>query len=138
MKKKLLKRAVAFALVLSLYPAGVMIFTWRSVLQSDFEGGRNGQLDAYRHSLASATVSYTLGEWAVDLTSWIFESGGKESNQMDMHNNRIGAKIGSTVRTFSDIEPAVRRAVENGNESATNAEQITWLPSAKWRDGKFW
>ena len=111
---------------------------WSNVLKSDFDGGRNGKLDAYRHSLASATVSYTLGEWAVDFTTWIFESSGKESNLMDTHNNRIGARLGSKARTFSDIEPAVRQAVQNGHVSATDSNQITWLPPSKWRDSKLW
>ena len=138
MQRRLLKRAAVLALTPCLYPAGVIAFTWHHVLKSDFEGGRNGKLDAYRHSLASATVSYTLGEWAVDLTTWIFESGGKESNLMDTHNNRIGARLGTKAGSFCDIEPAVRQAVQNGHISATDSDQITSLPADKWRDSKFW
>jgi hypothetical protein len=138
MKRRLLKRSLIFALILSVYPACVIAFTWCHVLKSDFEGGRNGKLDAYRHSLASATVSYTLGEWAVNLTTWIFESSGKESNQMDTHNNRIGARIGAEANSFSDIEPAVRQAVQQGHVSATDSDQITWLSPSKWRDAKLW
>ena len=107
-------------------------------MKSDFEGGRNGKLDAYRHSLASATVSYTLGEWAVSLTTWIFESNEKQSNKMDTHNNRIGARIGSNARSLSDIEPSVREAVLRGHVFATDPEQITWLPSSKWRNARLW
>ena len=124
MKKRLFKRAFAFALILSVYPVCVIAFTWSHVLKSDFEGGRNGKLDAYRHSLASATVSYTLGEWAVNLTTWIFESNEKQSNKMDTHNNRIGARIGSNARSFSDIEPSVREAVLQGHVFATDSEQV--------------
>jgi hypothetical protein len=138
MKRRLLKRASVLALILCIYPAGVIVFTWSYVLTSDFEGGRNGKLDAYRHSLASATVAYTLGEWAVDFTTWIFESSGKESNDMDTHNNRIGARLGLKARAFSDIEPAVRQAVQNGNVSTSDSDQITWLPPSKWRDSKLW
>ena len=90
MKRKLLKRAGAFGLIFCIYPAAVIAFTWSHVLKSDFDGGRNGKLDAYRHSLASAMVGYTLGEWAVNLTAWVFESSGKESNAMDTHNNHLG------------------------------------------------
>lgn len=107
-------------------------------MRSDLKGGRNGQLDAYRHALASATVSYTLGEWAVSLTTWVFESGGKDSNKMDIHNNRLGAKIGSSCTWFGDLEPAVRQAVLDGEASATDPAKITWLSPSKWRDGKFW
>ena len=138
MKRKLLLRAGAFALLLFVYPVCVIVFTWSHVLKSDLEGGRNGKLDAYRHSLASATVSYSLREWAVDLTTWIFESGDKESNRMDIHNNRIGAKIGSKADSFAEIEPSVRQAIPNGNVSTSDPNQITWLRPSKCRDGKFW
>ena len=137
MKKKILKRAAA-AFLLCLYPAAIIVFAWSHVLKSDLKGGRNGQLDAYRHALASAAVAYTLGQWAVHFTTYVFESGGKASNLMDAQNNRIGAKIGSQVQTFSDIEPCVRQAVQHGQASATDPSQITWLPTSQWRDSKFW
>ncbi len=138
MRRKLLRRICAFALILCVYPVCVIVFTWSHVLRSDLKGGRHGQLDAYRHALASATVSYTVGEWAVSLTTWIFESGGKDSNKMDIHNNRIGAKIGSSSKSFSELEPAVRQAVLDGEVSATDGTKITWLSPSNWRDGKFW
>ncbi len=138
MKRKIFLRIVALAAILCIYPACVIIYTWSCVLKSDLEGGRNGKLDAYRHSLASATVAYTLGEWAVEITTWVFESGCKDSNKMDAHNNRIGAKIGSKATRFADIEPAVRLAVDKGQVAASDADQITWLPDSKWRDGKLW
>ncbi|WP_411825543.1 DUF6973 domain-containing protein [Luteolibacter sp. AS25] len=138
MKRKLLRRAFFLAVILLLYPIWVIGFTWSHVSKSDFEGGRHGQLDAYRHALASATVSNTLGEWAVTLTTLIFESRGKESNDMDIHNNRLGAAIGSNTNSFRDIEPAVHRAVAEGRVFSKDPTTITWLPPAKWRHGKFW
>jgi hypothetical protein len=137
-RRRLLRRGGAIALLVVAYPLFVVGFTWSHVLRSDFEGGRNGKLDAYRDALASATVSYTLGVWAVEVTTLVFESGGKESNEMDVHNNRIGALIGAKAGSFSGIEPAVRDAVAGGCVSAEETGQITWLPASKWRDGKFW
>ena len=107
-------------------------------MRSDLPGGRHGHLDAYRHSLASATVSYTLGEWAVNLVTSVFEWDDKDSNGMDRHNNRIGAGIGSRVESFHEIEPAVLQSVRKGAVNAANSNQITWLPANKWRDGRFW
>ena len=107
-------------------------------MQSDFKGGRHGQLDAYRHALASATVSYTLGEWAVNLVTSVFEWNDKDSNKMDRHNNRIGAKIGSKVKSFSEIEPAVLERVKLGSEDVSDINQITWLPTKKWSEGRLW
>lgn len=137
-KRKTSRRLYALAALLSIYPVSVLVFTWSHVSRSDLEGGRHGQLDAYRHALASATVSHTLGEWAVDLVTCIFEWNDKQSNEMDRHNNRIGASIGSNVKSFREIEPAVRRAVLNGTVDSDDLDQITWLSSNKWRDGRFW
>lgn len=138
MKRKLFLRAALTGLALCIYPVCVIAYTWINVLHSDFKGGRNGQLDAYRHTLASATVSYTLGEWAVHLTTWASESERREAGRMDIHNNRIGAAIGSKVESFSAIEPAVHKAVLNGTASAVDPDQITWLPSSRWAEGRFW
>ena len=107
-------------------------------MRSDLCGGRHGPLDACRHALASATVAWTLGDWAVNLTTAVFESSGKETGRMDRHNNRIGAVIGSQARSFSAIEPSVRAAVLNGCVSASDPDRITWLPPAMWRDDRLW
>jgi len=107
-------------------------------MRSDFEGGRHGPLDAYRHALASAVVSYTLGDKAVDIATSLMESKGKQSNTMDRHNNQIGARIGATANTFKEIELSVRQSVLNGTVGSTNDNQITWLPAEKWRDARLW
>jgi hypothetical protein len=57
---------------------------------------------------------------------------------MDIHNNRIGAKIGARAGAFREIEPAVRQAVLNGRVHASDLDQITWLPKDQWRDGRLW
>lgn len=138
MKTKYIRRVCAVALLLSVYPVSVVVFAWSHVLRSELKGGRHGQLDAYRHALARAVVSYTLGEWAVNVTTWIFESGGKDTHQMDIHNNRIGARLGASAATFSDLEPAVHRAVLIGTVSSVDSDQITWLSSDRWREGWLW
>jgi hypothetical protein len=136
--RRKLRKIFWLAVGMSLYPIFVITFTLSHVIKAELPGGRHGPLDAYRHSLASATVSYTIGKWAVDLTSWIFESSKKDSNKMDIHNNRLGAEIGKKVTSFSAIEPAIRQAVSNGKIAATAEDQITWLEPEKWRDGIFW
>jgi len=136
--RTLLRRIGVLALILSIYPLGVLVYTWSYVLRSEFEGGRHGPLDAYRHALASAVVSYTLSEGAVDIVTSLMESKNKRSNTMDRHNNLIGARIGSTANTFLEIEPSVRQSVLGGTVDSTNANQISWLPTETWRDARLW
>lgn len=137
-KRKPWRRLLVLGVILSIYPAFVLIYTWSFVFTSDLQGGKHGPLDAYRHALASSVVSYTLGEPAVDLVTRLFESSGKDSNAMDRHNNQIGAGIGARSKSFSELEPAVRQAVLNGAVDASDSEQITWLPEKRWRDGRIW
>lgn len=134
----MLLRLGALALLLSIYPSFVLLYTWSCVFKSSLEGGRHGPLDAYRHALASAVVAYTLDERAVALVTTLFESNGKDSNQMDAHNNRIGAKIGAGSQSFHELEPSVRQRVLDGAANSTDTNQITWLPKEKWRVGRIW
>lgn len=138
LKKKWLWSLILLCASLSIYPLFVLSYTWFHVANSDLEGGRHGKLDAYRHSLASAVVTYTIGGWAVELVNSVFEEGGLESNAMDKHNNRVGIQVGNTAESFADIEPAIRQVVMEGQESATQRDQITWLSREKWKSAKFW
>ncbi len=119
------------------YPAFVLAFTWIQVARSSLPGGRNGPLDAYRHTLASAVVSYTLGPRAVDLATWILERGEKDSDLMDRHNNRIGAEIGIEAHSFSEIDANVKSRVSLGAVDAAEDSQVRWLSPDRWRDGLF-
>jgi len=137
-KRKILLRLSALTVLLSIYPLFVLIYTWSCVFRSNLEGGRHGPLDAYRHALASAVVSYTLDKWAVDVMTGLMESRGKDSNNMDSRNNRIGAQIGANSKSFRELEPSVRQSVLDGTVNSTDTNRITWLPKEKWRDGRIW
>jgi hypothetical protein len=136
--RKIFLKLAALAFIVFFYPMCVLIYTWTCVFQSDLEGGKNGPLDAYRHTLASAVVSHTLGEWGVKVTTFFMESKNSASGAMDRHNNRIGMKIGSQAKSFEDLEPWVRRHVAEGRCGSTKADQITWLPKTKWRKSNLW
>jgi len=126
------------ALLLSAYPAFVLGYTWSHVARANLQGGKMGPLDAYRHTLASAVVAFTLSPRAVDLTTWVMEGSADPADQMDRHNNRIGAAIGSGARSFRDLAPAVHEKVAGGAVNASDADQVTWLPPELWRQGLFW
>ena len=137
-KIKIVLRISALMGLLTIYPLCVLIYTWSCVFRSDLQGGRHGPLDAYRHALASAVVSYTLNPAAVDVITRLMESRGNDSNDMDIRNNRLGAQIGANSKSFRELEPAVRQFVLNGAVNSTDTNQITWLPKQKWRDGRLW
>jgi hypothetical protein len=125
-------------LLLASYPTIVLAYTWSHVLSSDLLGGRHGPLDAYRHTMASAFVGYTLGSQAVELVTQVVEGNSKRSSVMDRHNNRIGARIGAACDTLSKIEPMAAASIAQGQINATNNNQTTWLPPEDWRQGKLW
>ena len=125
-------------LLLGSYPVSVLGYVWIKVYQSDLPGGRNGPLDAYRHTLASAVVSYTLDEKVVEWVSEVMEHKEIATHLMDRHNNRIGAQIGSKAKRFRDIEAAVARQLAEGAIFASDPDQSTWLPKSIWGDDKMW
>jgi hypothetical protein len=129
---------IAVALVVSAYPAFILGYTWSYVACADLPGGRDGPLDAYRHTLASAAVAFTLGPRVVEWTTWAAERSDNPGNLMDRHNNQIGAVIGSNAHRFSDIEPTVRAQVLHGTVNATDRLQVTWLPPERWRRAWLW
>lgn len=126
------------SLLLASYPVLVLGYVWIKVEQSELPGGHNGPLDAYRHTLASAVVSYTLNERVVEWVSGIMEHKQIATHLMDRHNNRIGARIGSKAKHFSEIEPAVAKSIAEGAIFTRDPDQSTWLPESIWSDQKMW
>ena len=131
-------RIIAVTLVVLAYPAFILGYTWSYVARADLPGGRAGPLDAYRHTLASAAVAFTLSPRVVEWTTWAMERSDSAENLMDRHNNQIGAVIGSNARRLSDIEPTVHSQVLHGTVNATDRLQVTWLPPQRWRRAWLW
>jgi hypothetical protein len=129
-------RGVLALLVCGAYPAFVMIAVYSQWFAAHLPGGRNGPADAYRHSLASAVVAYTLSPRCVDWVTAVMERGGdgNPSRAMDAHNNRIGAQLGATASNWNDLRREVRAAVDHGAIDARSPDQITWLAPAAWQD----
>ena len=126
----------ATGLVLAAYPAFVLGTVYAQWFSADLPGGRNGPSDAYRHSLASATVAYTVSPRLVALVTHVMERDGQGSDMraMDAHNNRIGAQIGATAPSWNQMQARVRAAIDAGQVQATDANKITWLPRERWLD----
>jgi hypothetical protein len=137
--RNLINKKLLVALAISaIYPAFVLSYVWSHCLLSDFQGGKNGQLDAYRHTLASAVVAYTASPKVVGLVTSVMEFRRKSSSLMDRHNNLIGAKIGLEAKSFAQINGQVVQYVKNGTENAVYSSQITWLKKSHWKKSLFW
>ena len=118
------------------YPAFVMAATYAGFFAAGLPGGRNGPADAYRHSLASAIVAYTLSPRCVDWVTTVMERDGRGSpaRAMDAHNNRLGARIGATAGSWNSMQRTVLAAVQDGAIDARSPDQITWLASDAWQE----
>lgn len=133
---RLWRRLFVSAVLLGVYPAFVLAATYAQWFKADLPGGRNGPADAYRHTLASAIVAYTLSPRCVDWVTGVMERGGEghPARAMDARNNRIGARIGATAENWSDLQRAVLAAVKNGAVDARSPDQITWRAPSAWQD----
>jgi len=129
-------RVLAALLLLAAYPLFVLGAVYAQVVPAKLEGGRHGPGDAYRHTLASAIVAYTLSPHCVEWVTQVMERNGEGSpgRAMDAHNNRIGAHIGASAASWQAMHESVAAAIKAGAVEATAEDQITWLPPSMWQD----
>lgn len=137
--RRLLRRSkwpLVSIVALSLYPAFVLGTVYAATSRSDLPGGRHGPRDAYRHSLASATVAYTGSPRWVEWVTAVMENGGRgdDSRAMDAHNNLLGARIGAEAKSWGGMRAAVLAAVQTGGIDVQDPNRITWLPQTRWQE----
>jgi hypothetical protein len=118
---------------LAIYPFTVLSYVYWHTFTSELPGGRHGPQDAYRHTLASAIVAYTLSPDVVAIVSAVMESERNADSRMDRQNNAIGAAIGARATSFFQINELVLMQVQNGRINAIDSQQTTWLPPERWR-----
>jgi hypothetical protein len=123
-------------LVIAAYPAFVLGPVYAHWFAADLPGGRFGPGDAYRHTLASATVAYTGSPRWVAWVTTVMEGDGQRdpASAMDVHNNRLGARIGASARSWKQMQAAVFLAVGQGSVEIDDPERVTWLPPERWRE----
>ena len=125
------------ATVVAVYPLALLGYVYGHSLTSGLPGARHGPQDAYRHTLASAVLAYTISPTAVDWVTGVMEFADEPSSAMDRHNNAIGASIGAAATSFVQIRPQVEQRVAAGRVDARNPQQVTWLPPRQWRSLPF-
>ena len=132
------KKLLLIGFILFIYPALILGYLWVECFKSDFTDGKNGQLDAYRHTLASAMVAYTLSPKAVVVVTKIMERKGNIANLMDQHNNALGAIIGVDAKSINELNSQVINHVQHGAINTNIRTQTTWLPQNFWGNSFFW
>ena len=135
-RRRKLRIALTTLALLGAYPALVLVATYVAFFHARLPGGRNGPADAYRHSLASAIVAYTLTPRCVELVTHVMERDGvgSDARAMDAHNNRLGARIGAAAESWSGMQTAVLDAVRQGAANVDDPDRITWLPPERWQN----
>lgn len=137
--KKTLELGLKLSLALVvLYGVLVLGYVWWHCYHSPLKAGANGPLDAYRHTFASAVVTYTTSPKVVQLVSSVMEYKNKPANLMDKHNNAIGMTIGQQVKSLDDIDALVVAKVKNGQVNSADSTQVTWLPPRYWGRAFLW
>jgi hypothetical protein len=122
---------------LAIYPLAVLGYVYGHTLTSGLPGPRHGPQDAYRHTLASAIVAYTISPRAVHWVTAVMEFADDPGSRMDRHNNAIGAGIGASATSFAEIRPQVEARVQAGRVHAIDPQQVTWLARRHWRELPF-
>jgi hypothetical protein len=128
---------LAMAGAVAAYPFWLLGYVYWHSLSSGLPGARHGPQDAYRHTLASAAVAYTLSPVAVDWVTAVMEFADDPGSRMDRHNNAIGASIGAAAESFAQIRPQVLERVRAGRIGATDAQQVSWMPPQQWGELPF-
>lgn len=129
-------RACVVGVLLMFYPAFVLGTVYLATSRSELPGGRHGPKDAYRHTLASATVAYAGSSQWVEWVTRVMENDGRgdAAHAMDAHNNRLGARIGAGAESWGAMQAAVLAAVKAGDVDTVDSNRITWLPPERWQD----
>ena len=109
---------------------------------SNLPGRSDGPADAYRHIILSAELTRRYGEPYARLILNGHEFTGnvqdqtKEANEMDIHNNELGIKIGNRLRQQkggSSWDNVVFEARKTINPNDRNGSGARWLAEDKWR-----
>jgi hypothetical protein len=133
---RFLRWPLGVAALLAIYPALVLGTVYWKVQHSEFEGGRNGPRDAYRHTLASAILARSLFPEVVDWVTLVMEHDGHggAARAMDAHNNRNGARIGVEAASWKELDASVLASIRQGRVNASRPDQSTWLAADTWSE----
>lgn len=130
MKKKYL---ITLLVLIFISPIIVVFFLYRLAMATELPGRKGGPQDAFRHTYSTALTSRYLSPLVVELVTFMCERDPTNHfDQMDIHNNKIGSRIGSDE---GELYETVMKRVNAGQVNATDNSVITWLPEKEWDNG---
>lgn len=134
MRRRQLWRKLAFLTTLIFMPPAMFIGGMYLVaMQTGLPGRRGGPQDAFRHTYASALTAKYLSPRLVTLMTIICErNDNSDFDQMDRHNNALGAELGVKNGNLYDT---VFRKISEGQINAQQKDIVTWLPEHHWSNG---
>lgn len=130
MKKKIL---ISLLVLIFISPVIVVFCLYRLAMATDLPGRRGGPQDAFRHTYSTALTSRYLSPAIVEFVTYMCEDDQTDPyDQMDIHNNMIGTRIGLGS---GDLYKTVMMKIKEGQINSTDKNIITWLPENQWDQG---
>jgi hypothetical protein len=116
--------------------------------QTSYPGANNGPADAYRHMLGIAELrrrtshpaARVAGDWnetegsTLRPDTWRLKTDA--DSQVDLHNNRIGERIGRVARSTAEVEAMVHAEVRAAAVEGGTGKNGTafYLPPEQWSE----
>lgn len=133
MKTKQKKALIITLLLALLAPFVVIVILYRFAMSTNLPGRRGGPQDAFRHTYSTALTARYLSPKVVELVTFLCERDpNSHFDQMDIHNNKIGTKIGLGKE---DLYEAVMKKIKEGKTNASDPDTVTWMPEDEWDNG---
>lgn len=130
MRKKIF---ISTFIIVLLSPVVVVFLLYRLAMATDLPGRRGGPQDAFRHTYSTALTARYLSPKVVELVTYLSERDSHSHfDQMDIHNNKIGTKIGLDE---GDLYEVVMKKIKEGQINSKDQNTITWLPEDEWDHG---
>lgn len=128
MKKKNIIRIII--VIIFIAPIVEVIVLYRLAMSTGLPGRRGGPQDAFRHTYSTALTARYISPKVVEFVTWAAERNPDDPfDKMDIHNNRIGTKIGLGK---APLYEAVMQKIKEGEINSQNVDTVTWLPEKEW------
>ncbi len=112
----------------------------KKAVESQLPGRDDGPADAYRHLIWAGELTRRFGEskarailYGHEIEGRIKEKQPEGREEMDLHNNEIGIKLGKNAKNFDEVVKAAQQTIDESRDGdRPNGKGATWLPREKW------